>query len=190
MTTKIIIGVALVFAYFCWKGRKIKNSHKIPQRVEIPNDIPNLPPNLQEPHKGYTMTLSRELKNNESGYHLFVTVATNGSDLSNLKHIIFSWTEWESRAFDFHYDIYDPIVTTDGGKVRIDLGSFNNCAGSRNFLKRTAASKVVKCDLLDYVPKHGDFSYETNYETQSIFWASTKTISLKEFIKGLHYIDS
>ena len=180
----------MVIAYFFWKSRPIKNSHKIPQRVEIPDTIPDLPPKLQKRQKGYKLILSRELKNNAGGYNLFVTVDTNGSDLSNLKHIIFSWTEWGSRAFAFRYNFNDDIVTIDGDKIRIDLGSFNNCNGSRNFMKRTTASKAIICDLLDYIPERDDYAHETNYDTQALFWASAKTDLLNKFKKGLHFIDS
>jgi hypothetical protein len=107
-----------------------------------------------------------------------------------LKKIIISWSEWSERIFNFHYDITDNNVVCQGDQIRIDLGSFNNCNGSKNFLKRTAASNSLKVDLLDYEPELYDFEYENHVETQSVFFPYMSRRELNLFKKGLHYIDS
>lgn len=72
----------------------------------------------------------------------------------------------------------------------IDLGSFNNCKASRNFLNRTALSDFLIVDLLDYDPKFEDFEYEKNLETQSRFCPFLTRKELKKFKLGVHYLDS
>lgn len=187
--TTIIIIVVIVVAFIYWKNKPIKNSHKIPQFVELVefNNLEN-DPNFGAVTKGHKMILSREM--GHPGYNLFVTIKTNGQNLSNLKKIIISWSEWTERIFNFYYSSTDDNVTIQEDEIRIDLGSFNNCEGSKNFLKRTAASKIVKVDLLDYEPERDDFEYEKNYETQSIFCPFLASNELNQFKKGLHFVDS
>ena len=88
MLTAIIIGV-IIIGFIFWRNRPIKNSHKLPQFVEIKEyGNPNNNPDQQIWQKGYKLTLSREMGN--PGYNLFVTINTNGKDLTNLKKIIIS----------------------------------------------------------------------------------------------------
>jgi hypothetical protein len=183
------ITVIIILGYIYLKNRPIKNSHKLPQRVELKEfNNPNNDPKFYGIQKGHKMYLSREKGTN--GFNLFITILTNGKDLANLKKIIISWSEWSERIFNFHYDITDNNVVCQGDQIRIDLGSFNNCNGSKNFLKRTAASNSLKVDLLDYEPELYDFEYENHVETQSVFFPYMSRRELNLFKKGLHYIDS
>jgi hypothetical protein len=190
-TTILMIGIIIIIilGYIYFKNRPIKNSHKLPQRVELKEfNNPNNDPKFYGIQKGHKMYLSREKGTN--GFNLFITILTNGKDLANLKKIIISWSEWSERIFNFHYDITDNNVVCQGDQIRIDLGSFNNCNGSKNFLKRTAASNSLKVDLLDYEPEQYDFEYENHVETQSVFFPYMSRRELNLFKKGLHYIDS
>jgi hypothetical protein len=190
-TTILMIGITviIILGYIYLKNRPIKNSHKLPQRVELKEfNNPNNDPKFYGIQKGHKMYLSREKGTN--GFNLFITILTNGKDLANLKKIIISWSEWSERIFNFHYDITDNNVVCQGDQIRIDLGSFNNCNGSKNFLKRTAASNSLKVDLLDYEPELYDFEYENHVETQSVFFPYMSRRELNLFKKGLHYIDS
>ena len=190
-TTILMIGITviIILGYIYLKNRPIKNSHKLPQRVELKEfNNPNNDPKFYGIQKGHKMYLSREKGTN--GFNLFITILTNGKDLANLKKIIISWSEWSERIFNFHYDITDNNVVCQGDQIRIDLGSFNNCNGSKNFLKRTAASNSLKVDLLDYEPEQYDFEYENHVETQSVFFPYMSRRELNLFKKGLHYIDS
>jgi len=190
-TTILMIGITviIILGYIYLKNRPIKNSHKLPQRVELKEfNNPNNDPKFYGIQKGHKMYLSREKGTN--GFNLFITILTNGKDLANLKKIIISWSEWSERIFNFHYDITDNNVVCQGDQIRIDLGSFNNCPGSKNFLKRTAASNILKVDLLDYEPEPYDFEYENHVDTQSVFSPYMSRRELSLFKKGLHYIDS
>jgi len=188
MTTAIIIGV-IIIGYILWRNRPIKNSHKLPQTVEIEEyDNQNNNPDHQNWKKGHKLTLSREI--GSPGFNLFVTIKTNGKDLTNLKKIIISWSEWKERIFSFKYLTSDENVCINGDQIKIDIGSFNNCPGSTNFLKRTVLSDTITIDLLDYIPDMNDFEYESNKETQSVFASLYSRDDLKKFNKGLHYIDS
>ena len=188
MLTEIIIGV-IIIGFIFWRNRPIKNSHKLPQFVEIKEyGNPNNNPDQQIWQKGYKLTLSREMGN--PGYNLFVTINTNGKDLTNLKKIIISWSEWKERIFSFKYFASDENVSINGDQIKIDIGSFNNCQGSKNFLKRTVHSESITLDLLDYEPERDDFEYENSKETQSIFVPLYSREDLKKFNKGLHFIDS
>jgi hypothetical protein len=190
-TTILMIGITIIIilGYIYLKNRPIKNSHKLPQRVELKEfNNPNNDPKFYGIQKGHKMYLSREKGTN--GFNLFITILTNGKDLANLKKIIISWSEWSERIFSFHYDVTDNNVVCQGDQIRIDLGSFNNCNGSKSFLKRTAASNSLKVDLLDYEPERYDFEYENHVETQSVFFPYMSRRELNLFKKGLHYIDS
>lgn len=191
-TTIIIIAIILIVVGLYLSNKPIKNSHKIPQEVSlIEFDNPGNDPKFNKVSKGHTLTLSREAGGlGNPGYDLYVTIKTNGQDLSNLKMIVFSWSEWKERIFNFYYKPSDDNVEINGDEIKIDIGSFNNCQGSINFLKRTAASEILKVDLLDYEPEYGDFEYEKHYKTQSIFCAFLSKQELGQFKKGLHYIDS
>jgi len=188
MVTSIII-VAIIILFILWRNRPIKNSHKLPQIVEIKeyeNSKNN--PDHQIWQKGHELTLSREM--GDPGFNLFVTIKTNGKDLSSLKKLIISWSEWKERIFSFKYFTSDENVIIDGDQIKIDIGSFNNCPGSKNFLKRTVHSETITIDLLDYEPKRDDFEYENNKEIQSLFVSLYSKEDLRKFSKGLHYIDS
>jgi len=190
-TTILMIGITIIIilGYIYFKNRPIKNSHKLPQRVELKEfSNPNNDPKFYGIQKGHKLYLSREKGTN--GFNLFITILTNGKDLANLKKIIISWSEWSERIFNFHYDVTDNKVVCQGDQIRIDLGSFNNCNGSKNFLKRTAASNSLKVDLLDYEPEQYDFEYENHVDTQSVFSPCLSRRELNLFKKGLHYIDS
>ena len=187
--TTIIIIIVIVVAFIYWKNKPIKNSHKIPQLVELVEfNNPENDPGDESVTKGHKMILSREM--GHRGYNLFVTIKTNGGNLTDLKKIIISWSEWTERIFNFYYSSTDDNVFIQEDEIRIDLGSFNNCEGSKNFIKRTAVSKIMKVDLLDYEPKRNDFEYEKNYETCSVFCPFLTSNELNQFKKGLHFIDS
>jgi hypothetical protein len=189
MTTTIIIAIIVIALILYWKSKPIKNSHKIPQEVDlIEFNNSNNNPKFEGIQKGHKLKLSREL--GHPGYNLYVTFDTNGKNLSKLKKIIFSWSDWKERIFDFNYSRSDKNVEIDGDKIKIDVGSFNNCSGSKNFLNRTAASQLLKIDLLDYEPEYGDFEYEKDFRTQSIFCPFLTRKELMQFKKGLHYTDS
>ncbi len=185
-----LIGIGVfILLLLLRKTRPTKNSHKIPQIVEIKEfDNPENNPNLVFLQKGFNLILSREKSN--SGYNLFVTIKTNGKDLTKLKKIIFSWSEWEKRIFNFNYFTTDNIVKIENNQIRIDLGSFNNCNASKNFLKRTVASTTLTVDLLDFIPSYNDFEWEKEEETKSVFIPIRTLKELKNFKKGRHYIDS
>tara|TARA_R110002050_G_scaffold147893_1_gene274017 strand:- start:1920 stop:2477 length:558 start_codon:yes stop_codon:yes gene_type:complete len=185
MSIYIIITIVLVAFLFYWKNKPIKNSHKIPQKVEI-IELDN--PKFKVLQKGYKLILSREL--GEFGFHLFMTIKTKGKDLTKLKKIIISWSEWKQRIFDFKYSSSDENVIIEGDEIRVDIGSFNNCEGSKNFLKRTAYSEIIKIDLLDYEPEYNAFDYENNLESQSVFISINSQKDLKKFRKGVHFTDS
>ena len=190
-TTILMIGITIIIilGYIYLKNRPIKNSHKLPQRVELKEfNNPNNDPKFYGIQKGHKLYLSREKGTN--GFNLFITILTNGKDLVNLKKIIISWSEWSERIFNYHYDVTDNNVVCQGDQIRIDLGSFNNCNGSKNFLKRTSASNSLKVDLLDYEPERYDFEYENHVDTQSVFFPYMSRRELNLFKKGLHYIDS
>ena len=188
MITAIIIG-AIIIGFILWRNRPIKNSHKLPQIVEIKEyDNPSNNPDHQIWQKGHKLTLSREM--GHPGFNLFVTIKTNGKDLTNLKKIIISWSEWKERIFSFKYYTSDENVFINGDQIKIDIGSFNNCPGSKNILKRTVHSETITIDLLDYEPERNDFEYENNKETQSVFVSLYSRDDLKKFNKGLHFIDS
>lgn len=187
--TTIIIIIVIIVAFIYWKNKPIKNSHKIPQLVELVEfNNPENDPKFEGVNKGHKMILSREMGN--PGYNLFVTIKTNGQNLTDLKKIIISWSEWPQRIFNFYYSSTDDNVVINEDEIRIDLGSFNNCEGSKNFIKRTATSKIIKVDLLEYETERYDFEYENNYETQSIFCPFLTSNELNQFKKGLHFIDS
>jgi hypothetical protein len=185
---RIIIGV-IVLGYIYWRSKPIKNSHKLPQSVELVefNNRGN-DPKFEGILKGHNFILSRE--KGKLGYNLFITIDTNGKDLTDLKKIIISWSEWPERIFNFYFSSTNDNVFIQGDQIRIDVGSFNNCNGSKNFLKRTAASNIMKVDLLVYVPEQGDFEYEKNYDTQSVFCPFLSKQKLHKFKKGLHFLDS
>ena len=188
-TTIIIISIIIASSYILWKIKPIKNSHKIPQVVELLEfDKAEIIAKYEGMHKGHKLTLSREI--GHPGYNLFATIKTNGNDLSSLKKIIISWSEWTERIYNFNYSQLDNEVTIQGDEIKIDLGSFNNCESSINFLKRTVSSNIIKIDLLDYIPDNGDFEYEKNYKTQSIFCPILSIKELKKFNKGVHYLNS
>jgi len=191
MTIGIIIGViVIILGFIIWKSRLMKNSHKLPQIVEIMEyDNPKNRPEQKILQKGHKLFLSREL-GRTGGYHLFFTLDTNCKDLSQLKKIIISWSEWKSRMFSFNYYTSKDDVTIKNDKIKIDIGSFNNCPSSKNFLKRSVYSKFMEIDLLDYEPAFNDYSFENNRETQSVFMLYHSTDDLKKFKKGSHYIDS
>jgi hypothetical protein len=71
--------------------------------------------------------------------------------------------------FNFKYSSTDDRVDIQGDQIRINIGSFNNCPGSTNFLKRTYYTDFMKVDLLDYEPEYDDFEYEKDKSTQSVF---------------------
>ena len=119
-----------------------------------------------------------------------MTIKTKGKDLTKLKKIIISWSEWKQRIFDFKYSSSDENVIIEGDEIRVDIGSFNNCEGSKNFLKRTAYSEIIKIDLLDYEPEYNAFDYENNLESQSVFISINSQKDLKKFRKGVHFTDS
>ena len=185
----IVIIIVIIVGFIYWQNKPIKNSHKIPQIIELVEfDNPENNPEFEGVKKGHKIILSREM--GYPGYNLFLTIKTNGKDLSELKKIIISWSEWTERIFNFYYSPTDENVSIHKDEIKIDLGSFNNCAGSTNFIKRTAASKIMKVDLLNYEPEHNDFEYEKNYETQSVFCPILTSKYLNQFKKGVHYIDS
>lgn len=189
MTTSIIIIAIILLGYIYWRNKPIKNSHKLPQIVDLKEfNNPKNDPQFEGIQKGHKLALSREMGSN--GFHLFITINTNGKDLTDLKKIIISWSEWAERIFNFNYNSTDDNVTIQEDQIRIDVGSFNNCLGSKNFLKRTSASNTLKVDLLDYKPQSNDFEYEKNNITQSVFFPCLSKRELILFQKGLHYIDS
>lgn len=172
-----------------WWFKKVNNSHRLPQRVEIPEfNNPEDNPILKDVPKGHKLALSRDIGN--SGYHLFASVSTNGRDTQPIKYINISWSEWGERIFNFRFRIPDERVTFDHDQIRIDLGSFNNCESSINFLKRSLGSDFIKIDLLDYIPDDDDFEYEKDIHTQSVFCPCLSRGELSQFIQGLHFTDS
>jgi hypothetical protein len=187
MIIVIIIAVILLILY--WKLKPIKNSHYLPQIIEIKEVInPENSPNIAEVIKGHKLFISRE--KGQNGYHLFVTIDTNEKDLTDLKKIIVSWSAWPSRHFNFRYNDTDDNVLIEEDQIKIDIGSFNNCPGSKNFLTRTASSDVIKIDLLDYNPGYDNYEYEKDYSTQSVFLPGLSIKDIKLFKKGLHFLDS
>lgn len=188
MTILIVLIIAIVF-FLIWKNRPIRNSHKLPQKINILEfDNPDNKTSLIGVQKGHKLLLSREQM--KTGYHLVLSLKTNNKDLNALKMIIISWSGWEKRIFNFKYLVSDDNVSILGDTIRIDIGSFNNCSGSKNFLERTAKSDILKIDLLDHVPKLNDFEYEKDMKTQSVFCPCLSKKEIKEFKKGRHYIDS
>ena len=82
-----IIVIAIVVALIIWKLSPTRNSHKLPQSVDIPEfHDPSSNPELAGYEKGHKLMLSRE--QGDAGYHLYVTISTNGKKLSSLKKII------------------------------------------------------------------------------------------------------
>lgn len=188
---KIILGVIVLtlILFLIIKKRSIRSRY-LPQKVDIKEyDNPNDRAEHKILQKGYNLTLSREM-GKSGGYHLFLTLDTNGKDLTDIKKIIISWSEWQQRNYSFNYFTRNDDVTILDDIIRIDIGSFNNCPSSKNFLKRTVYSKGMEIDLLDYEPSRNDFSYENNYDTQSVFLPVLSKSDLKKFSKGRHYIDS
>ena len=184
-----IIVIAIVVALILWKLSPTRNSHRLPQSVDIPEfHDPTSNPELAGFEKGHKLSLSRE--QGDAGYHLFVTISTNGRDLSRLKKIIISWDKWQQRMFNFKYSTADERVDIQGDQIRINIGSFNNCPGSTNFLKRTYYTDFLKVDLLDFEPEYDDFEYEKDKATQSVFCPCMVRSTIKQFRKGVHYIDS
>jgi hypothetical protein len=181
----------LVIFLLYWKNKPIKNSHKTPQKVELKelelltNDADN--EKTKEYRKGHNLFLERKLNGD---FHLFITLKTNNRDLSNLKRIVISWNEWKMRIYNFTYNVGHNNVIIEKDKIIIDLGSFNNCNGSKNFLKRTCHSDIIKFDLLDYIPERGDFEWEEDEKNQSSFIIKYSKNELKKFKKGVHFIDS
>tara|TARA_B110000046_G_C12959640_1_gene383902 strand:+ start:404 stop:970 length:567 start_codon:yes stop_codon:yes gene_type:complete len=185
----LIIPVVLYFIYYLWKNRKIRNSHKIPQEVNLKEfNNPDNNPEDEGVQKGHKLKLSRGLGNN--GYSLFVTIHTNGKTVESLEKIIFSWDKWEERVFNFNYFPTDDNVEINGDTIKIDIGSFNNCSGSKNFLKRTSLSNRLVVELLDFIPDYSDYEYEKNTQFQSVFMLVFSRKELIKFKQGLHYIDS
>lgn len=187
MTTAIIIGVVILGIWY-WKSRPIKNSHKLPQSVTLSEFETDDPEKAEKLVKGHKLLLERRL--GDHGYHLFVTVDTNGKDLSNLKKVIISWSEYKTRMYNFQYATTDPEVEIIGDKLILNIGSFNNCPGSKNFLDRTATSATITFDLLNYLPDREDFEYEKHHTGQSYFNCYERWEELKKFKKGLHFVDS
>lgn len=190
MTAAIIVGIVILLLVFLYlRSRPIKNSHKLPQEVEIPEfkDSGN-DPRFAGISKGHTLRLERSRGTN--GFHLYAHIKTNGKDMEALNKIVISWTEWSERIFNFEFDLPHKDVRVQGDEVLIDLGSFNNCPSSRNFLERTAGATMMKIDLLDHMPEHGDFEYEKNVATQSVFGPFVVQQELVRFRRGLHYLDS
>ena len=191
MSIYIIITIVLIIFIFYWKNKPIKNSHKIPQKVELKelelldNDEDN--EKTKEYRKGHNLFLERKL--NED-FHLFITLKTNTRDLRNLKRIVISWNEWKMRLYNFTFNVGDNNVIIENDKIIIDIGSFNNCNGSKNFLKRTYHSDIIKFDLLDYIPERYDFEWEKDKKNQSSFIIKYSKSELKKFKKGVHFIDS
>jgi hypothetical protein len=190
MTTIIIILTILVVGLIYYnKTKPIKNSHKLPQKVElIEFTNPEKKPEYDVYVKGHKLSLTRELGKN--GYHFFLTLNTNGQNQENLKKIVISWSEWSQRIFNFEYKCSDPNVEINKDIIRIDIGSFNNCPGTKNILERTSLSNVMTIDLLNYLPEHNDFEWEKNSAGQSKFFPFLSKAELLKFKKGLHYLDS
>jgi hypothetical protein len=191
MTTTIIVILIILFigGVYYYKTKPIKNSHNLPQSVElIAFNNPEKKPEYEKYIKNYKLSLSRELGDN--GFNLFLTLNTNGEDLKDLKKIIISWSEWTQRIFNFEYLTTDPNVEIKNDILRIDIGSFNNCPGSRNFLKRTTLSNILTIDLLNYLPDRNDFEWKKNDEGQSKYFPMLSKPELLKFKKGLHYLDS
>lgn len=188
MTILFLIIIAIIIIII-WRNRPIKNSHKLPQQINILEfDNPDNKKSLIGVQKGHKLMLSRERM--KLGYHLTLTLETNNKDLNDLKMIIISWSEWKKRIFNFNYLSSDENVNIKGDTIKIDIGSFNNCPGSKNFLKRTAKSDILKVDLLNHIPEHNDFEYEKDMETQSVFCPCLSKKEINKFRKGRHYIDS
>jgi len=188
--TIVLIVIFLAVVYIIWRNKPIKNSHKLPQQIFIREfDNPTNNQSLVGVQKGYKLMLSREHME-LGGYHLILTLKTNNKDLSNLKKIIISWSGWGKQIFNFKYLISDDNVIITGDTIKIDIGSFNNCDGSINFLKRTAKSEILTIDLLNYVPGYKDYEYEKDMETQSVFCPGLTVKEINKFRKGRHYIDS
>lgn len=189
ITIIIILAIIIIGLIYFYKSKPIKNSHKLPQKVElIEFTNPEKKPELEVFVKGYKLLLTREI--GQSGFHLFLTLNTNGQDLKYLKKIIISWSEWGERIFNFQYNSTDPNVEIDMDIIKIDIGSFNNCIATKNFLKRTTSSNVMTIDLLNYLPEHNDFEWEKNSDSQSKFFPFLSKNELLRFKKGLHFIDS
>jgi hypothetical protein len=187
VTIAIIIGV-VILGFWYWKSRPIKNSHKLPQRVTLSEFDTDEPEKAEKLIKGHKLLLERKL--GHLGYHLFVTLDANGRDLSHIKKVIISWSVFKQRLYNFQYEVTDPEVEIMGDKLTINIGSFNNCPGSENFLERSSISATVTFDLLDYLPTLEDFEYEKDETTQCYFNCYVKWNELKMFKKGVHYIDS
>lgn len=191
MSIYIIITIVLIIFLFYWKNRPIRNSHKIPQKVELKElellDDDEDNEKTKEYRKGHNLFLERKLNGD---FHLFITLKTNDIDLINLKRIVISWSEWKMRIYNFTFDVNDNNVIIENDKIIIDIGSFNNCNGSKNFLKRTYYSDIIKFDLLDYIPERDDFEWEKDKKTQSTFIIKYSKSELKKFRKGVHFIDS
>ena len=90
---------------------------------------------------GNELILSREANN--KGINLIVTIKTKNQNIQQVKKIIISWSEWPNRIFNFNYENSDKRVEIKSDVIRIDIGPFNNCPGSINFLKRTSNSKLI-----------------------------------------------
>ena len=167
----------------------IRNSHMVPQSVSIPefrntdND-----PRCAGMEKGHTLTFSREP--GRIGYHLYVTLTANRRNLSQLKHIYINWNHLQERMFTFRYSPSDECVDIQGDRIRIDIGSFNNCPGSKNFLKWSCESNIIGITLLDYTPEPHNYEYENDISVQSIFYTCDVKKDLGLFRKGVHYVDS
>ena len=185
----VVIVSVLYVIYYLWKNRKIKNSNKLPQEVSLTDyDNPKNNPKFKGLQKGNKLKLIRKLGNH--GYHLYVTIQITKEDTRSIEKIIFSWSDWSKRIYNFNYYPTNENVKIENNIIEIDIGSFNNCEGSRNFLKRTSKSKFLRVELLDFLPDHNDFEYEKDLKHQSIFLLETSLKEINKFKKGLHYLDS
>jgi hypothetical protein len=189
MLSSIIVTIILVIFIFYWKNRPIKNSHKVPQKIELKESALLVNDNEKtiEYRKGHNLFLERKLNGT---FHLYITLKTNNRDLRNLKRIVISWNEWKMRMYNFTYNVGDDNIAIENNNITIDIGSFNNCNGSKNFLKRTYNSDIIKFNLLDYIPKVEDYEWEKDEKNQSSFIIKCSKSQLKNFKKGVHFIDS
>jgi hypothetical protein len=175
----IFISGILYILFFLNKNK----NQSYPQRVVLKEILnPDQKSEKGGELNGNELILSREANN--KGINLIVTIKTKNQNIQQVKKIIISWSEWPNRIFNFNYENSDKRVEIKSDVIRIDIGPFNNCPGSINFLKRTSNSKLIIVDLLNYLPEIRDFDYENHHHGQICFSPLLSRAELLRFKKG------
>ena len=186
MFIAIIIGIVLFVLY--QTNKPIKNSHKIPQRVEIGSDDKAL---------SGRFILSRNRYHD--GFHLVMGLEVEDYDLDEINQLTLRWVDKIMDAPMYDFKFYKnghqsgQTFYVKNNQIIVDLGSFQNCPSSKNFLSRI--NSVTGAGIIIYFSKDEKRRIITDNKElddpkNAIRFITRNNNNLKEFSKGLHYIDS